>query len=283
MVTSSDLRTEDQIQTMYNEHCRSLIEYWRGDPIMHGGYFADSEPDASYTTAARHASALLAREAMIDDDSRVLDIGCGFGHFLMFIAERFDCVGEGLDLSEEHIEFASARARGNPRLTFRQGSATELPYAQGSFTHVTSQDAFYHIPNKAALYREIYRVLAPGGTLAFLDFLQPSKAAPDQDRENTYAALGWTESYSLLEYQQMLQSVGLEIDLARDLGSHVKQTYHLLGKDTQRYAVTAPDPDEQRQLMDFARVCDDVKKGVDRREISWGVIVAHKPTSAGEM
>lgn len=103
---------------------------------------------------------------------RVLDVGCGAG-FDAFVAAR--CVGPhgrvaGIDLSPEML--AVARAAGAPaHVEFLQGTAAALPFPDASFDQVVSNGVLNLVPDKDAAYREIARVLAPGGTLAVADLL----------------------------------------------------------------------------------------------------------------
>ena len=49
-------------------------------------------------------------------------------------------------------------------VTFRQGDVGVLPYADGVFDIVLSLNGFHAFPDKEAAYREVFRVLRPGGT-----------------------------------------------------------------------------------------------------------------------
>ena len=49
-------------------------------------------------------------------------------------------------------------------VTFRQGDVGALPFADGAFDIVLSLNGFHAFPDKEAAYREVFRVLRPGGT-----------------------------------------------------------------------------------------------------------------------
>ncbi len=100
--------------------------------------------------------------------ARVLDVGCGGGYFLHRLVEYGAAEGCGIDLMETRIE--SARER-YPGLEWRVGSATDLPFADGSFDLVTQFTCLSSIVDdeaRAASAREMLRVAGPeGGVLSF--------------------------------------------------------------------------------------------------------------------
>lgn len=95
----------------------------------------------------------------------VLDVACGTGVVARAAAQRVGATGRvtGLDLNQPMLAVA---ARLRPDLTWRQGDAAALPFADGSFDVVTCQAAAMFFPDLGAALREMGRVTRPGGVVA---------------------------------------------------------------------------------------------------------------------
>ncbi len=119
----------------------------------------------------------------------VLDVGCG-GGFDLFVASRLVGPGgraHGIDLTPEMIERAGqglAQA-GVGWAHVEVGCAEEIPCVAACFDMVLSNGALNLSPDKESAFREIYRVLRPGGRLRFADIVRsgevPREAAGDPD------------------------------------------------------------------------------------------------------
>ncbi len=119
----------------------------------------------------------------------VLDVGCGSG-FDLFVAARLVGPGgraHGIDLTPEMVGRAGqGLAEAGVRWArVEMGSAEEIPCDAASFDVVLSNGALNLSPDKERAFREIYRVLRPGGRLHFADIVQsgqvPREAAGDPD------------------------------------------------------------------------------------------------------
>lgn len=103
----------------------------------------------------------------------VLDVGCGDGHFAS-VAYR-EPIDVGLDPMDRDLREARLRIP-EVYLDVVKGSATDMPFPDGSFATVVSNCVIEHIPDVEATLREISRVLQPGGTFATT---LPSEHYPD--------------------------------------------------------------------------------------------------------
>ena len=114
---------------------------------------------------------------------RVLDVGSGCGLDALVAAALVGPAGRvaGIDLTPEMLEEArdALRQTGLANVDFRGGSAEALPFDDGSFDRVISNGVLNLVPDKAAAFREIRRVLRPGGTFAAADLLV-TETVPDE-------------------------------------------------------------------------------------------------------
>jgi ubiquinone biosynthesis O-methyltransferase len=96
---------------------------------------------------------------------RVLDVGCGDGELALELKRRGAMVA-GIDASAEMIAAARARsARENTDISFQVAMAEHLPFPEGQFDVVTAITILCFVDDAAPVFREIARVLRPGGRL----------------------------------------------------------------------------------------------------------------------
>lgn len=100
-----------------------------------------------------------------------VDIACGTGDLVGLLLERYPGAKvTGIDLTPAMLERARRRF---PGVAFVQGDMGRLAARDGSVDVMTGGYALRNAPDLEALFREVGRVLKPGGTAAFLDFSRP--------------------------------------------------------------------------------------------------------------
>lgn len=102
---------------------------------------------------------------------RILDLGCGTGHFTRALKRRFPkALVVGLDLAEGMLAAARRRQGWLRRFRLVQGDAGRLPFADGAFDVVFSNLLLQWSDEPERLFAEVLRVLAPEGLFLFSTF-----------------------------------------------------------------------------------------------------------------
>ncbi|HEX4999552.1 MAG TPA: methyltransferase domain-containing protein [Terriglobia bacterium] len=156
---------------------------------FHGGYLNFGLWENGNTDYLKAAETLVLRigEMLgIDGSSHVLDVAPGMGPQDVLLYRRFNGPRiEGLDATWKHVERARARARENgidSRVSFHHGSATAIPFADGTFSHVMSIEGPEHFNTRDRFLKEAWRVLRPGGVMALADYTVPRENLGRFDR-----------------------------------------------------------------------------------------------------
>jgi len=98
----------------------------------------------------------------IDDDDRVLDVGCGTGFATEGLLEEAEHV-HGLDQSVHQLEQAWAKFGKRGPVRFYRGDAERLPFRDDAFDIVWSSGSIEYWPNPVAALEEFRRIAKPGG------------------------------------------------------------------------------------------------------------------------
>lgn len=104
----------------------------------------------------------LVVDGEVDGDSKVLEVGCGTGNYILALERQVGPVCWGVDPSEGMLARARARSGG---VRFLPGRAERLDFPPGFFDLVFSVDVAHHVEDRRTFFREAYRVLKAGGKL----------------------------------------------------------------------------------------------------------------------
>jgi arsenite methyltransferase len=109
----------------------------------------------------------------LEPGEQVLDLGCGAGTDSLVAAQMVGPEGRvtGIDMTPEMLAKARAAAEemGAANVDFVESEAERLPFADGSFDVVISNGVIDLIPDKDAVFGELFRVLRPGGRIQLAD------------------------------------------------------------------------------------------------------------------
>lgn len=125
-----------------------------------------------FHTRGLAATAQLANLVGITAEMAVLDVGSGVGGPARYVAATCGCRVTGVDLSDQFVDAArylTERTGQTGQVSFETASALELPFDDSQFNVVLLLHVAMNIADRTRLYREIRRVLKPGGRFATFD------------------------------------------------------------------------------------------------------------------
>jgi cyclopropane fatty-acyl-phospholipid synthase-like methyltransferase len=183
---------------------------------------ASAQPSAFYsaTTLQDVIDALHLRPGRV-----VADLGCGHGGPGLWVAQQTGATLIGIDLSPAGIELARDRAVQlglDDRATFTVGDLTATGLPDACCDAVMSLDVVMFVPAKAAAFREVARILRPGGRFAFTTWEQLTHPASSDDDDPQRQALAATfQEHPLLkaaqvDYCQLTEQAGLTVETCHE-------------------------------------------------------------------
>ncbi len=132
----------------------------------------------------------LVEVADLQQNSLVLELGCGAGLIAEYIFDETRCQMVGMDISPAAIEQARLRTgHGNKRLSFQTGDIERLGYPERHFDAVISIDTLYFIEDLENTIRRIARLLKPGGTMYLFYHVHPDVGSDPASRSPLGMAL----------------------------------------------------------------------------------------------
>ena len=215
----------------YYEQCRADYEWlWmdRRNLAMHYGYWDDQV--RSHSQSLLRLNEVLAERAEVTSGDVVFDAGCGVGGSSLWLAAERGAKVVGISLSARQVTEANthaARRRLADRATFevRDFFATGLP--DDSFSVVWAIESVCHGTDKAAFFREAYRLLRPGGRLIMSDFFRAGPYSSDK-QERIYREWldGWAvpDLLTRSECGEMAADTGFKEVMLTDATQHIEHS-----------------------------------------------------------
>jgi len=139
-------------------------------------------PYDQFHTRGLEATEEIAGALQVEAGHHLLDVGSGIGGPARYMHRRFGCRVTGIDLTAEFCDVArhlTGRVGFGDKVRFEHGDALAMPFADASFDGAYSMNVSMNIADKPAFYREIRRVLKPGGWLLLSEIARGPGAEPE--------------------------------------------------------------------------------------------------------
>jgi ubiquinone/menaquinone biosynthesis C-methylase UbiE len=177
---------------------------------------------AAYVSSATHASGQdlerLVAVAAPRSGERALDLGCGVGHTLRRIAPLV-AFAVGADATLEMMQAGRVSVVTAANAALAQSDATALPFADATFDLVTCRLAAHHFTGAAAAFREVARVLSPGGRFVLVDNYAPDDPALDAfiNELETLRDASHVRNHTVQGWRALLEDAGLRTSVESEL------------------------------------------------------------------
>lgn len=153
----------------------------------------------------------------------VVDLGCGGGMDLLLAAKQIGPTGRaiGIDMTPDMLERArrGAESLGLTNVELHQATIESMPLPDRSVDCVISNCVINLVPDKPAVFREILRILKPGGRVAISD-IALKQTLPDSVRHSIEAYVGCIAGAILIhDYRSQLEEAGFGDVVVTDTGA----------------------------------------------------------------
>ena len=210
------------VQAVYDGAEGDLWELVMGEQIHIGGLSSSIE---------------LADRASIAKGGRGLDLCCCNGAGMRFLV-RFRKVAHmtGVDATERIVQRGRQRTAEeglSDSVDHIFGDATDTGLPESEFDFVWGEDAWCYVEDKAKLIAEATRVVRPGGTIAFTDWVAGPEQMSTEEAERFLRFMKFPTVLGIDDYRTLLEQNGSRIEAAQDTGrfpSHVDLYLEMLNE-----------------------------------------------------
>ena len=212
-----------EIRHHYDSLALVYQTFW-GEHLHHGLFSEHTEaPQEAQVRMLDYCIRLLE----LDGNEQVLDLGCGHGGTLLYLARRLRCEGMGVTLSPKQARIAKdavAKAGLAQRLTILVDDVSSFPFPAAAFDLVWAMESSEHFPDKPKFLRDAAYTLRPGGKLLVAAWTG-SMEQPGV-REVALAFL-CPELWTATQYRESMKGAGLVLQHCEDMTSQVIRTWEI--------------------------------------------------------
>lgn len=274
-MTVKGAASPDAVRDLYDDLTELLTQTMGG--CIHGGYYGGPNGESTLEEGADKLTDLVAERCGLAAGQRVLDAGSGNGKATCRIASahRVRIIGVTLSGYQVRVSRELAAEQGMAdTVDFQVADVQDMPFPDDSFDAAYAIESLCHVNDRAAAYREIGRVLRPGGTMAATDVVL--RRPVERDEHEAVIAAN-TENFkhgpliSRADYEAAIRAAGLEVVEFTDIGDDVWPSFAAVAGNMRGEA-------RYRDSAEFREMVDALERFATVDELGYVLLVAQKPT-----
>jgi tocopherol O-methyltransferase len=165
----------------------------------------------------------------VNKEHKVLDAGCGIGGSSIYLAKNIGCKVHGITLSKKQSETARLLAQTNDvshLVEFSHANYLETCFDDNSFDIVWAIESFGSASDKSLFFKEMKRILKPGGKILFADTFKPKTYDISENKTMQIMLNGWAISdiVSIEELESLSNKFNFEVTQIKDVTSKIKKS-----------------------------------------------------------
>ncbi len=251
---------------------------WGGEDIHVGLYneIGESIYEASQRSVEKMTELIKDR---VNENTRVVDVGAGYGGTARYFADKFGCKVDCLNLSEKENDLNREK---NEKLGYQDlvnvygGNFEALPFSDDQYELAIAQDALLHSGAKEKVFEEVDRVLKSGGDFIFTDPMQADDC-PEGVLKPVLERIHLDSMGSVEKYRKMAKDLGWEevqvVEMPEQLVNHYSSVRKLLQEKYDELKGTISTEYMDRMIQGLGHWVEKGQNGY----LNWGYIHFHKP------
>ena len=215
-----------RIRRYYDRNTAAFVAYGQGgsEGAIHRAVWGPGADDrrAAFHFVEERIADVIRDRSRDQVPAHVVDLGCGIGASLCYLAQRLPITGTGITLSPAQADIGQRRIAAlglDDRVTCREGDYTDLPPNLDAADVAFAIESFLHAPDPARFFAEAARLVRPGGALIVCDDVRGEADSPAARKAIERFVRGWHVN-ALLTPDQLGT-------LAEDVGFHHESTERL--------------------------------------------------------
>ena len=220
-----------QVRRYYDRHTSAFVAFGQGGSVgaIHRAVWGPGTTDRqkAFRYVEDQIAELVRGLAPRFDESHVVDLGCGVGASLCYLAKRLPISGAGITLSPVQARLATKRVRESgfsDRLKCLEGDYCDLPPDMGPADLAYAIESFVHGPAPERFFVQCSRLVRPGGLLVICDDSRRSTTGPRATRTIERFCRGWHINALLRpdELHTLAGAAGFEHESTVDLSPYLE-------------------------------------------------------------